>query len=92
MTALAPARIGDHIGRMTTLSDAVRRAIRDAPCSLRSLARAASVPHSTLVHITKREREATPAVAEAVAQALDQWSTRCKQAAHRIRQAKRKGV
>jgi hypothetical protein len=76
---------------MTTLSDAVRRAIRDAPCSLRSLARTADVPHSTLVHISKHEREATPAVALAVARALERWSADCKRAAHRIRHANRKG-
>ncbi|HZA92426.1 MAG TPA: helix-turn-helix domain-containing protein [Gemmatimonadales bacterium] len=69
------------------LTDAVRQAVRGAPCSVRALARAAGVPDSTLVRIVARERAATPAVAAALARALDQWGTQCGQLAHGIRQA-----
>jgi len=69
------------------LTDAVAHAIREAPCSLRALARAARVPDSTLVRIRAGERAATPAVAAAVAGALDKWGVRCAQLARGIRQA-----
>jgi len=74
------------------LTDAVTRAVRDAPCSVRALARAADVPASTLVRIIARERAATPAVAAAVARALEQWGTNCGQLAQGIRQAQRGGT
>jgi plasmid maintenance system antidote protein VapI len=69
------------------LTDAVTRAVRGVPCSVRALAEAANVPASTLVRIVAGERAATPAVAAAVARALDQWSARCGQLASSIRKA-----
>ena len=80
-----------HIAAMNRdcLTEAVTRAVRGAPCSVRALARAASVPDSTLVRIVAGERTATPAVAAAVARALDQWSARCGQLARAVRQAQK---
>ena len=71
------------------LTHAVARAISEAPCSVRALARAADVPDSTLVRIAAGERAATPAVAAAVSRALETWSGRCQQLARAIRQAQR---
>jgi transcriptional regulator with XRE-family HTH domain len=68
------------------LTTAVRRALAQAPCSVATLARAAGVPQSTLARIQAGERQATPAVARAVARALDQWSARCARLARGIRQ------
>jgi len=70
------------------LSAAVARAIREAPCSVRALARAADVPDSTLVRIVAGERAATLDVADRVARALETWSGRCARLARGIRQAK----
>ena len=69
------------------LTTAVQRALAQAPCSVATLARAAGVPQSTLARIQTGDRQATPAVARAVARALDQWSTRCARLARGIRQA-----
>ena len=85
MSSLASAEPRDQTGRMTLLSDAVRTAITDAPCSLRALAREAGVPHSTLSHLLQGEREATPEVAKKVAAALERWARSCARAARRIR-------
>jgi hypothetical protein len=58
------------------LTAAVRRALRGAPCTTRALAVEADVPHSTLVRIAAGTRNATPAVALAVARALESWGKR----------------
>lgn len=70
---------------MTKLTEAVRAAIGLAPCSLRTLARAAGVPHSTLSQIVHGHREATPDLAQKMADALMRWSQETARAAHRIR-------
>lgn len=72
---------------MDRLTQSVAQAVTAAPCSIRRLAAAARVPHVTLVWIVSGKRAATPAVARAVARALEGWSTRCARAARRIRQA-----
>ena len=59
------------------LTEIVARAVADAPCTLRALAREAEVPPSTLSRIVNGERDATPAVARAVAEALRRWSGQC---------------
>lgn len=69
------------------LTRAVQRALAGAPCSVATLARAAGVPQSTLARIQSGERNATPAVARAVARALDEWSVACARLARGIRQA-----
>lgn len=69
------------------LTRAVQRALAGAPCSVATLARAAGVPQSTLARIQAGERNATPAVARAVARALDEWGAGCTRLAHGIRRA-----
>ncbi len=69
------------------LTAALRRALNDAPCSLRALAREAEVPPSTLVRARKGEIGVTPAVALALAKALRRWSDRCAKAAERLEKA-----
>jgi len=59
------------------LTAALRRALHQAPCSVRALAREAGVPHSTLVRIQGGALKASPAVAGAIAQALRTWGHRC---------------
>lgn len=83
--------VRQHIAAMTKdrLTEAVSRAVRGAPCSVRALARTAGVPDSTLVRIVAGDRAATSAVAAAVARALDEWGFRCGQLATTIRQAQR---
>ncbi len=72
------------------LTVTVQRALEAAPCSIRRLAVAADVPHSTLVRIQSGERAATLAVAEAVIEALEQWGKNCTGAARQLRQVTRK--
>jgi len=73
------------------LTRAVVAAVRAAPCSLRALADAASVPPSTLSRIVTGTRAATPAVAAAVSRALRVWGARCDRLADRIGHASSKG-
>src|SRR6266567_3693844 len=88
---LAPRQERQHIVAVPPdrLTDAVATAVRRAPCTLRGLARAAGVPPRTLTRITLGTRAATPAVATAVARALDHWSADCARLARAIRQAHR---
>ena len=72
---------------MENLQEAVRRALADAPGSLRALAREAGVPHSTLVRIRQGDRAPTRDVAEALAGALERWSGSCADAADTLRQS-----
>ena len=85
---LAEKRACDHIGRMTNLTRTVRRALLAAPCSTRALARAAGVPHSTLVSICAddpaKHREATRALAHSVMLGLRAWASTCQQSADAI--------
>ena len=69
---------------------AVRHAIDKAPCSLRRLAEAAGVDHSTLVRIRSGERQATRDVAWRVRDALAKWASDCRSAERAIRRAMRK--
>lgn len=69
------------------LNDRLRDAIKQAPCSVRSLAKAAGVSPAILQHIGSGLRAATPDVAERVATALDQWGARCVKLAAHVRQA-----
>jgi plasmid maintenance system antidote protein VapI len=64
-------------------------AIETAPCSVNALAQTADVPQSTLARIASGERRATPAVAEAVADALAEWGSTSTTASNRIRRALR---
>jgi transcriptional regulator with XRE-family HTH domain len=66
------------------LTRTVARAIEQAPCSIRELAREAGVSHVTLLRIKNGTHPASPQVARAVADALDRWGQRCSQQADRI--------
>jgi hypothetical protein len=68
-----------------TLDPAVRRAIRNAPCSIRALARETGVSHVMLAGIVTGRERATPRVAREVARALDRWAARCAQDAAAVR-------
>ena len=72
---------------MDNVTDAVRKAIDHAPCSLRRLADAAGVDHSVLVRIRSGERQATRDVAEKVRDALASWASECQSAERIIRRA-----
>jgi hypothetical protein len=69
------------------VTEAVLRALDLIPCSQRSLAVAADVPHSTLVRIRSGELGASPAVATALAAVLQRWAADCQKAADAISQA-----
>ncbi len=72
---------------MDEVTDAVRKAIDAAPCSMRRLAEAAGVDHAALVRIRSGERTATRDVAVRVAAALEAWASDCRESARTIRQA-----
>ncbi len=70
---------------MNVLTRTVRAALADAPVSLRALARGSGVSHVQLARIVNGERNATPAVATAVAAALDAVGADCVTRAARVR-------
>jgi DNA-binding LacI/PurR family transcriptional regulator len=71
------------------LSDALRRALDAWPGSLRSLARAAGVAHSTLIRIRDKKFEGSKEMTEQVAKALEQAGSKCKRAAGELRRSLR---
>jgi hypothetical protein len=73
--------------RYERLTEAVAEALRQNPASLRKLAQAASVPHVTLVKIGKGTVGASPHVARAVAEVLEEWSGELANASALIREA-----
>jgi lambda repressor-like predicted transcriptional regulator len=70
-----------------TLDTALRRAIRNAPSSIRELAKEAGVSHVVLWAIVRGRERATPRVARLVASALERWGRRCATDAARVRMA-----
>jgi transcriptional regulator with XRE-family HTH domain len=70
-----------------TLDAVLRRAIRQAPCSIRALARTAGVSHAMLAAVATGHERATPRVALKVARALERWAARCAGEAAAIRAA-----
>ncbi len=72
---------------MTSLWAAVRKALSAAPVSVSAVAVRAGVSQSLLARIRSGDRAATPAVADAVARALETLGARCTRAARQIRQA-----
>jgi hypothetical protein len=74
-----------------TLTALVRRALREAPCSLRALAREADVPHSTLVRIRGGSLNASPEVADALVKALERWASQTRKLAAAVVLARSKG-
>lgn len=68
------------------LTETVREALENNPCSDRALAEKAGVQQSTVSRIRNGERSCTPRVAEALADALAEWAEACRDAEGRIRQ------
>lgn len=64
---------------------AIRRALTDLPFSLRALARAADLPHSSLVRIRQGTLEPSAAVTAQLLTGLDRLGTHCQALAARIR-------
>lgn len=88
MTDLAHVRARQHhVAMSKALGDAIRRVLAQAPGSIRELAKAAGVPHTTLWRIQQGERDATPEVARAVAKALGRWAKGCESAERTLLQA-----
>jgi plasmid maintenance system antidote protein VapI len=89
VTTIAALGTRQHIAAMPRdrLTETVKRAVQNAPCSVRALARAAGVPDSTLVRIVAGERAATVAVAASVVRALEEWGAQCGRHAAAIRKA-----
>ncbi len=69
------------------LQTAFRRTLRDAPCSLRALAREAGLSHSTLLRARDGELPVSPAIVEAVVDALRRWGKRCAKLADELEAA-----
>ena len=72
---------------MEDLQESLLAAIEEAPASMRALAREAGIPHSTLVRIRQGRLGVTPAVARAVADALQEWSTVCTEGSDGLKRA-----
>lgn len=68
----------------------MRKAIEDAPCSVRALARETGIVHTILAKIRTGEIGASPDVARRIAGALHRWERRCGKGADGIRAALRK--
>jgi DNA-binding LacI/PurR family transcriptional regulator len=69
------------------LANAICRAVDVWPGSLRSLARAAGVAHSTLVRVRKGKFEGSDEVGVKVAVALEQAGAKCRHAAGQLRRS-----
>ena len=63
----------------------LRRVLRLAPTSPRTLARAAGVSPALVYRAASGERTLTPAVAERLAATLDSWAADCAEAAEQLR-------
>lgn len=86
--ALHTTLTGDILSpHMNALTRAVRNALANAPVSLREVGRRAGVSHAQLARIVGSERNATPAVARAVANALDEIGAECVTGAARVRRS-----
>jgi transcriptional regulator with XRE-family HTH domain len=71
----------------SALTSAIRSVLRAGPGSQRKLAAEAGISPSLLTRMSNGERAVTPAVAEALADALTRWSERCAAGAQAIRRA-----
>jgi transcriptional regulator with XRE-family HTH domain len=72
---------------MNAVTRAVQRSLAKAPVSLRELARRTGISHVQLARIVTGERNATPAVAQAVADGLDAIATEASAGAARVRRS-----
>ena len=71
----------------TQLTKAVRKALTEAPVSLREIGRRSGVSTAQIARLAAGERNATPAIATAIAKALDTLSADCAAGAARIHRA-----
>ena len=76
-----------HYAYMGMMEDAVRRALRTAPVSTRTLAREAGISETLLRLIRSGERTATPQTVKALLEALDRLQARYKRAGQLLRDA-----
>ena len=72
---------------MNALTRAVQQSLTNAPVSLRELARRTGISHVQLARIVSGERNATEAVARAVATALDLIAVESAKQAKRVRRS-----
>jgi hypothetical protein len=82
---------GDLSGDMDALTRATAAAIRKAPVGIRELARAAGLSHTLLSYVVADARRATPAVARAIAGALEALGQEATAAGKALRRAIRIG-
>jgi transcriptional regulator with XRE-family HTH domain len=72
---------------MNAITRSVQQSLANAPVSLRELARRTGTSHVQLARIVSGERNATEAVARAVADALDAIATESAKEATRVRRS-----
>ncbi len=72
---------------MNAVTRTMQRILADSPVSLREIARRCGVSHVQLARIVNGERNATPAVAAAVATALETLGADCTARAKRVRRS-----
>ena len=81
---MTSCQIEHHIG---AIMDALYRALEAWPGSLRSLARAAGVAHSTLLRVRDGKFEPSDDVSNRIADALALAGSKCRRAADELRRA-----
>lgn len=72
---------------MNAITRAVQHSLANSPVSLRELARRIGISHVQLARIASGDRNATPAVARAVADGLDTIATEAMTASKRVRRS-----
>lgn len=87
--ALAPTTLPYHNGSMEELRAAVRRALEEAPGSIRELGREAGISHVTLLDVRDGRHGLSPERVRALAGALRRWSDRCAEIADELEEAAR---
>lgn len=87
MSGLAPSPVRPHIEYMETGRAVLQRILRDAPGSIRELAREAGVSHRLLRAARDGDRNLTPATRDAVLRALRTWAGTCSELADALEAA-----
>jgi transcriptional regulator with XRE-family HTH domain len=72
---------------MNVLTRTVQQALANAPVSLRELARRTGISHVQLARVVSGERNATQAVAAAIAEALEGIATEAATESKRVRRS-----
>ena len=70
---------------------AFKAALDAGPCSKRALVKAAGLKWTAVAMRIQRKSAPTPAMCEAVATALEKWSTECAASAKALRRAIKRG-